>query len=72
MNHFIVGQRYKFELLLQQSVSKSQIPVDFKVYISSVYREIKRNSDDCSLVYKADLAQQIKLWLNSQIISIFN
>lgn len=58
MNHFTVEQRYKLEVLLQQNVSKSQISVDLKVHISSVYREIQRNSDGRSLVYKADLAHR--------------
>jgi IS30 family transposase len=58
MKHFTVEQRYKLEVLMQQNVSKAQISVDLKVHISSVYREIKRNCDGRSSVYKADLAHR--------------
>ena len=58
MKHFTVEQRYKLEVLLQQRVSKRQISVDLNIDISSIYRELKRNSDERSCVYKADLASR--------------
>jgi IS30 family transposase len=58
MNHFTVEQRYKLEVLLQQNVIKTQIADELNIDISSIYREIKRNSDGRSCVYKADLASR--------------
>jgi transposase, IS30 family len=56
MSHFTVEQRYKLEVLLQQNVSKTQICIELNKHISSIYREIKRNSDGRSAVYKGNLA----------------
>lgn len=56
MSHFTVEQRYKLEVLLQQNVSKTQISTELNKHISSIYREIKRNSDARNSVYKGDLA----------------
>lgn len=56
MKHFTVEQRYKLEILLQQNVYKSQLAIDLKMHI--IYRELKRNSDVRSSVYKADLANR--------------
>ena len=56
MSHFTVEQRYKLEVLLQQNVSKTQISIDLNKHISSVYREINRNSDARNFVYKGNLA----------------
>ena len=56
MNHFTVEQRYKLEVLLQQNVSKPQISLELNKDISSIYREINRNSDARNLVYKGNLA----------------
>ena len=58
MKHFTVEQRYKLEILLQQKVSKTQIAVDIKMHVSSIYRELKRNSDERNSNYKADLASR--------------
>lgn len=58
MKHFTVEQRYKLEVLLQQKVPKSQIAIDLNKHISSVYREIKRNSDARNFNYKADLSSR--------------
>jgi len=58
MKHFTVEQRYKLEVLLQQRFSKTQIAIDLNMHISSIYRELKRNSDERSSVYKADLASR--------------
>jgi len=41
---------------LQQNVSKNQISIELNKHISSVYREIKRNSDERNFVYKGNLA----------------
>jgi IS30 family transposase len=56
MNHFTVEQRYKLEVLLQQKVSKPQISIALNKDISSIYREINRNSDARNGVYKGVLA----------------
>jgi IS30 family transposase len=56
MIHFTVEQRYRLEFLLQQNIRKSQIAIDLGLHISSIYREINRNSDKRSSIYKANLA----------------
>lgn len=56
MIHFTAEQRYKLEVLLQQNVSKEQISNELNKHISSIYREIKRNSDSRNSVYKGSLA----------------
>ena len=56
MSHFTVEQRYKLEVLLQQNVPKTEISIDLNKHISSIYREIKRNSDARNSVYKGNLA----------------
>jgi IS30 family transposase len=58
MVHFTVEQRYKLEVLLQQNVCKEQIAIELGKHISSIYREIKRNSDERNSVYKANLANR--------------
>jgi transposase, IS30 family len=58
MIHFTALQRYKLEVLLQQNVRKAQIAIELNLHISSVYRELKRNSDERSSLYKADLANR--------------
>ena len=58
MSHFTVEQRYKLEVLLQQNINRTLIADDLKIDISSIYREIKRNSDARSGIYKADLANR--------------
>lgn len=56
MIHFTEQQRYKLEVLLQEKVHKTRIAEELNVHISSIYREIKRNSDARNSVYKAELA----------------
>ena len=56
MIHFTVEQRYKLEVLLQQYVPKTQIATTLNKHISSIYREIGRNSDARNSVYKGSLA----------------
>jgi IS30 family transposase len=56
MIHFTVEQRYKLEVLLQQYVPKAQIATALNKHISSIYREIDRNSDARNSVYKGSLA----------------
>jgi transposase, IS30 family len=56
MSHFTVEQRYKLEVLLQQNVPKTEISIELNKHISSIYREIKRNSDTRNSVYKGNLA----------------
>ena len=58
MVHFTVEQRYKLEVLLQQNLCKEQIAIELGKHISSIYREIKRNSDERNTVYKANLASR--------------
>jgi IS30 family transposase len=58
MSHFTAEQRYKLEVLLQQNISKEQISIELKKHISSIYQEIKPNSDECNFVYKGNLAIQ--------------
>lgn len=56
MSQFTVEQRYRLEVLLQQNVPKTEIAIEFNKHISSIYREINRNSDERNRIYKADLA----------------
>ena len=56
MSHFTVEQRYKLEVLLQQNVPKTEISIELNKHISSIYREINRNSDARNCVYKGNLA----------------
>jgi IS30 family transposase len=58
MIHFTVEQRYKLEVLLQQNVRKADIAIELGKDLSSIYREIKRNSDVRNSVYKSDLANR--------------
>lgn len=58
MNHFTVEQRYKLDVLLQQNVCKKQIAIQLEKHISSIYREISRNSDERNMLYRADLASR--------------
>jgi IS30 family transposase len=56
MSQFTSEQRYKLEVLLQQNVKKDEIARYLEKDISSIYREINRNSDSRNKVYKGDLA----------------
>ena len=58
MKHFTVEQRYKLEFLIQQNITKTQIAIDLNMHISSIYRELRRNSDERNSNYKADLASR--------------
>lgn len=58
MIHFTVEQRYKLEVLLQQNVRKAEIAIELEKDLSSIYREINRNSDVRNAVYKSDLANR--------------
>ena len=58
MKHFTVEQRYKLEVLVQQKVNKIDIATELKMHISSIYRELNRNSDSRNNLYKADLASR--------------
>ena len=58
MSQFTVEQRYRLEVLLQLNVPKTEIVIELKKHISSIYREIKRNSDERNKIYKADLANR--------------
>jgi transposase, IS30 family len=56
MSQFTSEQRYKLEVLLQQNVKKDEIARYLEKDISSIYREVNRNSDSRNKVYKGDLA----------------
>jgi IS30 family transposase len=56
MSQLTSEQRYKLEALLQQNVRKIEIAAYLKIHISSIYRELNRNSDARNKVYKGDLA----------------
>ena len=58
MSHLTLSQRYEISILSQQMVSKSTIASSIGVNTSTVYRELKRNSDGRNGQYKADLAQK--------------
>jgi IS30 family transposase len=58
MSQFTVEQRYRLEVLLQLNVPKTEIVIELKKHISSIYREIRRNSDERNKIYKADLANR--------------
>ena len=57
MTHLSYEQRYTIEVLLQSKTSKTEIASILSVDKSVIYREIKRNCDKRSGVYKAFLAQ---------------
>ena len=56
MSQFTAERRYKLEVLLQQKISKKRISIEPKKHRSSMYDEIKRNSDQRNFVYKGSLA----------------
>lgn len=51
-------QRYEIEALLSQSVKKTDIANQIGVHVSTIYREIKRNSDQRDKKYRHPLAQR--------------
>jgi IS30 family transposase len=58
MKHLTLEQRYEIALLKREKYSVAAIVVTTGISKSVIYREIKRNSDKRSGVYKADLAQR--------------
>lgn len=54
---FIKEQRYQIQVLLQENVSKTRIAELVGVYVSTIYREIKRNTG--KRVYNAERAQSL-------------
>ena len=58
MSHLTLSQRYEISILNQQKLSKPAIADRIGTSRSTVYRELKRNSDGRSGQYKADLAQK--------------
>src|SRR5690606_29803353 len=58
MSHLTCEQRYALELMLEEGLSKSIIALSLKVHKSTIYRELKRNSDQRSGDYRFQLAQQ--------------
>src|SRR5680860_235208 len=57
MSHLTVEQRYVIESLLVQNLKKSEIALIIGVSKSTVTREIQRNSDERSHIYRYKLAQ---------------
>ena len=58
MSHLTLSQRYEISVLNEQKLSKSVIAERLGKSKSTIYRELKRNSDGRSGQYKADLAQK--------------
>jgi len=58
MSHLTLSQRYEISILNEQKLSKSAIADSVGTSKSTVYRELKRNSDGRSGQYKANLAQK--------------
>lgn len=58
MSHLTLSQRYEISILNEQKLSKSVIAERIGKNKSTIYRELKRNSDARSGQYKADLAQK--------------
>ncbi len=57
MSHLTVEQRYVIESLLVQNLKKNEIALIIGVSKSTVTREIQRNSDERSHIYRYKLAQ---------------
>lgn len=58
MSHLTLSQRYEISILNEQKLSKSIIAERIGKNKSTIYRELRRNSDGRSGRYKADLAQR--------------
>ena len=58
MSQITESQRYTIEVLLNQGISKNEIAKIIGKHPSSVYRELKRNSDARNGVYRSNLAQR--------------
>jgi IS30 family transposase len=58
MAHLSYEQRYTIEVLLNDSKSISEISILLKVDKTVIYRELKRNCDSRSGIYKSRLAQR--------------
>lgn len=58
MSHLTLSQRYEISILNEQKLSKSIIAERVGKNKSTIYRELRRNSDVRSGRYKADLAQR--------------
>jgi IS30 family transposase len=56
MNHINQEQRYTIQVLLEQNFSKSHIATVIGKDKTTIYRELKRNSDKRNFKYTADLA----------------
>lgn len=58
MRHLTLGQRYEIEAYTKAGFKDSQIGVQIGVHKSAISREKRRNSDQRSGLYKAELAQR--------------
>jgi len=57
MKHLTQEQRYKIDCMLGSNYTQKEIATKLKVHASTISREIHRNSDKRSSLYKAQLAQ---------------
>ena len=58
MNHITQEKRYTISCMFKQGIKISLIAKEMQKDKTSIYREIKRNSDKRNQVYKADLAHK--------------
>ncbi len=58
MTHLTCEQRYAIEVMLTEGISKSRIASRLNVDKSTIYRELKRNSDQRNNVYRSKLAHK--------------
>ncbi len=53
-----LAQRYELERLLSDNLSKSDIAIELGIHVSTIYNELKRNSDNRDNRYYACLAHR--------------
>lgn len=58
MSHLTYEQRYAIEVMIAEGISKQIIAKRLKVAKSTIYRELKRNSDKRNGLYRSKLAQR--------------
>ena len=58
MSHLTCEQRYAIEIMIAEGISKPMIASRLKVNKSTIYRELKRNSDQRNGLYYSKLAQR--------------
>ena len=58
MSHLVLSQRNEIYHLQKQGINYNDISKKIGVHKSTIYRELKRNSDSRNGVYKVELAQK--------------